>query len=194
MKSKYLYLIIVLAPLIVSCGTKNEVNEHGHQAAPATDVAPVDTVKKSIPKEEHAQLGEAHMTIKYHAPAVRGRTIWGGLVPYGEVWVTGAHRATSFEINKGFSVGDKDIPAGKYALFTIPGKEKWTIILNKHWEQHLADDYDQKEDVVRLEVAPELMDNTHERLRYSINQIDNSKASVDIMWEKVKVSMPFQIK
>lgn len=155
---------------------------------------PIDTLKKSIPKEVHAQIGGSHIIIKYHAPAVRGRTIWGGLVPYGEVWVTGAHSATIFEIDKNFVVGEKSIAAGKYSLFTIPGKDQWTIIINKNWEQHLADEYDQKDDVVRLMVAPEPQDLLQERLKYIIIPETDSKGVLSIRWEKIKVSMPFQIK
>ena len=195
MKSTLLYsILIIFAFLNFSCETKKtETDNHEHQTA-SPEVAPADTIKKSIPKEEHAQIGTAHLMIKYHAPAVRGRTIWGGLVPYDEVWVTGAHSATSFEIDKDIRIGEKEVPAGKYALFTIPGKEKWTIILNKNWEQHLADDYDQKEDMVRLEVSPEITENIQERLKYTLKEIDDSSGSVDIRWEKIKVSMPFQIK
>ncbi|MFX7732024.1 DUF2911 domain-containing protein, partial [Acinetobacter baumannii] len=71
-----------------------------------------------------------------------------------EVWVTGAHEATTFEIGKSFIVGGKEIPAGKYAIFTIPGKNEWTVIINKQWKQHLATEYDEKEDVVRIKVKP----------------------------------------
>ena len=187
--------LMVLAIVFAACNSKQNNGEHQHESNPAsTNATPVDTVKKSIPKEEHAQIGDAHIMITYHAPSVRGRTIWGGLVPYDEVWVTGAHSATSFEIDKDVRIGEKAVPAGKYALFTIPGKEKWTIILNKNWEQHLADDYDQKEDIVRLEVSPEITENIQERLKYTLKEIDNSSGSVDIRWEKIKVSMPFQIK
>lgn len=185
--------LILFALVILSCETKKETDTHEHQST-SPEVALADTVKKSIPKEAHAQIGPAHIMIKYHAPAVRGRTIWGGLVPYNEVWVTGAHSATSFEIDKDIRIGEKEVPAGKYALFTIPGKEKWTIILNKNWGQHLADDYDQKEDIVRLEVSPEITENIQERLKYTLKEIDNSSGSVDIRWEKIKVSIPFQIK
>ena len=66
--------------------------------------------------------------------------------------------------------------------------------MNKNWEQHLADDYDQKEDMVRLEVSPEITENIQERLKYALKEIDDSSGSVDIRWEKIKVSMPFQIK
>ena len=187
--------LITLAIALGSCNSKQNTGEHQHEMnSESATATPFDTVKKSIPKEEHAQIGDAHIMVKYHAPAVRGRTIWGGLVPYGEVWVTGAHSATSLEIDNDFSIGDQQIPAGKYALFIIPGKDKWTIIVNKNWEQHLADDYHQKDDVVRLEITPELLENTQERLKYSITQVDNSNASLDISWEKIKASMPIQIK
>lgn len=187
--------LITLAIVLASCNSKQNTGEHQHERNSASAATtPVDTVKKSIPKEEHAQVGAAHLIIKYHAPAVRGRTIWGGLVPYGEVWVTGAHSATSMEIDKDILVDNRTVPAGKYALFTIPEKDKWTIILNKNWEQHLADEYSQTEDVVRLQVIPEITENVQERLKYSVRQIDQSNGSVDIQWEKINASMPFQIK
>lgn len=184
----------ILAGLIVaslSC-CRDKTGEHSHDTA--SQAVPADTVKKSIPKEEHVQVGAAHVMIKYHAPAVRGRTVWGGLVPYAEVWVTGAHSATSLEIDKAFTVNGTDIPAGKYALFTIPGPDTWVIIVNKNWDQHLADEYDQKEDIVRLEVIPEQLPAFQERLKYSIVSSGDTAGSVEISWEKIKVSMPFKIK
>ncbi len=132
--------------------------------------------------------------IKYHAPAVRGRAIWGGLVPYGEVWVTGAHSATSFEIDKDFIVNGQEIPAGKYALFTIPDKENWTIVINKNWDQHLADEYDQKDDVVRVLVKPEQLGQIQERLKYTVLSNASSEGTIRISWEKVGVSLSFKVK
>jgi hypothetical protein len=186
-------LLIAVAIFFSSCEPKKTTNEHQHDTN-ATATTKTDTTKKSIPKEEHAQIGNAHVMIHYHAPGVRGRTIWGGLVPYGEVWVTGAHSATTFEVDKTFSVAGKEIPAGKYAIFTIPGQDKWTIIINKNWEQHLADEYDQKEDVVRLEVTPKQTAENQERLKYSIIPKDETNGSISIHWEKIKVSMPFELK
>jgi hypothetical protein len=119
--------------------------------------------------------------------------IWGGLVPYDEVWVTGAHKATSIEIGKKFRVGDKEIPAGKYALFTIPGKETWTVIINKKWDQHLADDYSELEDLVRLSVKPTVTKENSERLQYIINGSGESRAYIIIRWEKLEVSFPIEI-
>lgn len=186
-------MAFLFALLISACQSKKETGEHHHADASAPAV-PADTVKKSIPKEEHAQIGKAHVMIKYHAPAVRGRTIWNGLVPYGEVWVTGAHSATSFEVDQNIIVAEKEIPAGKYALFTIPGQDQWTIIINRNWDQHLADEYDEKEDVIRLAVTPEQNQNIQERLKYSVIAEDETSGVLSISWEKIKVTMPFQVK
>jgi hypothetical protein len=189
---KFLQLLIAAILLIgFACQTKKENAEHQHATEQGTQPA-TDTTKKSIPKEEHAMIGDTHITIKYHAPSVRGRQIWGGLVPYGDVWVTGAHRATSFEINKDFEINGKIIPAGKYALFTIPGQEKWTFIINKKWDQHLADEYTEAEDVLRLEVKPQQIENSLERLKYSVT-IDSKTAMLNFRWEKIKLSIPFTI-
>jgi hypothetical protein len=190
---KYIYPILIAASLTwMACEGKKDHAAHEHGAEAVSAEAP-DTVKKSIPKEEHAQISGTHFTIRYHAPAVRARTIWGGLVPYGEVWVTGAHSATSLEIDHDVTINGTVVPTGKYAFFTIPGQDKWTIIINKNWDQHLADEYDADEDVVRVEVAPETLPTVQERLKYSITDKGDSEASVDVSWEKVKVSLPVKL-
>ncbi len=185
-------LVLLLGLSFVTCQTKKEsADNHDHHAA---DHVQADTVKKSLPKETHAMIGGAHITIKYTAPIVRGRIIWGGLVPYNEVWVTGAHRATSFEIDKSFRIGDQSIPAGKYAIFTIPGEETWTFILNKNWDQHLADNYSASEDIIRLLITPEQLEEIQERLTYSIVNVSETEAKLQIGWEKIRLNIPIQIK
>lgn len=151
-----------------------------------------DTTKKSIKSMAVGTIGGDTVTIKYHSPGVRKRIIWGGLVPFGEVWVTGAHDATLLEINKPFIVAGKTIPAGKYALFTIPGKKEWTVIINKHWKQHLASEYDEKEDVVRIKVKPVKVPHT-ERLQYFIENGKNGNGKIAVAWEKIRIEMPFAI-
>jgi hypothetical protein len=192
MKLIYLNWLVIVALCISACQRPKDNSEHRHDTSAVTTQP--DTIKKSIPKEEHAMIGSTHITIRYHAPAVRGRTIWGGLVPHDEVWVTGAHNATSIEVNNTIIVDGKEIPAGKYALFTIPGKEKWVIIVNKNWEQHLADEYNPADDVLRAEVLPEQLQNIQERLHYSIIRDGDSTASLTISWEKIRVSLPLHIK
>ncbi|MBN8833696.1 MAG: DUF2911 domain-containing protein [Sphingobacteriales bacterium] len=87
----------------------------------------------------------------------------------------------------------KKIPAGKYAIFTIPGKNEWTVIINRQWKQHLATEYDEKEDAVRLRVKP--VKNTHtERLQYFIDHTKSNNGKIVVAWEKVKIEFPFTIK
>ena len=151
-----------------------------------------DTSKKSIKSMAVAAINGDSVKIVYHSPGVRKRIIWGGLVPFDEVWVTGAHDATTLEIEKTFIAGGKEIPAGKYAIFTIPGKHEWTVIINKQWKQHLATEYDEKEDVVRLKVKPIKVPHT-ERLQYFIEEGKNGNGKIAAAWEKIKVEIPISI-
>ena len=148
-----------------------------------------DTTKKSIKSMAYAIVNGDSIKINYHSPGVRKRVIWGGLVPYDEVWVTGAHDATTVEFPKPVIINGKEIPAGKYAFFTIPGKKEWIIIINKNWKQHLATEYDEKEDMVRIKVKPMKNVNT-ERLQYFIRDNGNKKGTISVAWEKLKVSFP----
>lgn len=181
-----------LASIILACSNNNSGEHQGeHKSHDSSAMASKDTSKKSIPSETKKLIGNTEIKINYHSPAVRGRTIWGGLVAYDAVWVTGAHKATSLEVAKDFTVGDQRIPAGKYAIFTIPGKNEWTIIINKKWDQHLADDYSENDDVVRIKVTPQIKGELTERLKYEIDQTGERTANIIISWEKL--SIPFGI-
>ncbi len=146
-----------------------------------------DTSKRSIKSAVKGFIGGASITINYHSPGVRNRTIWGGLVPYGDVWVTGAHNATTFEIDQDFIVNGTTINKGKYALLTIPGKAEWIVIINKNFDQHLTDDYLQSEDVVRIKVKPKKQKLVTERLQYYINSTGADKGNIYMAWEKLKI-------
>jgi len=151
-----------------------------------------DTSKKSIKSMAVAVINGDSVKINYHSPGVRKRVIWGGLVPYDEVWVTGAHDATTIEIDKPSIVGGKALPAGKYAFFTIPGKNEWVVIINKQWKQHLATEYDEKEDVVRIKVKPKKNNHT-ERLQYFIETTQGNDAKIAVAWEQLKIEFGLKI-
>ena len=162
-------------------------------AAQAQDVnynpnAKKDTTKKSIKCAAVGKIGNANIRINYYSPGVRGRIIWGGVVPMDEVWVTGAHAATNIEIDKPFVIAGKKIPAGTYAIFTIPSNGEWTFILNKNYQQHLTDEYDAKDDLVRLKIKPISSNSITERLQYSIEA--NKLA---IAWEKISIEIPLTV-
>jgi hypothetical protein len=182
---KFSFISALLGALTLG-QAKAQTHEH-HQNTKVS----ADTTKKSIPQETHAMVGENHFTIKYYAPAVRGRVIWGGLVSYGQVWVTGAHSATSIEFSQNIKIKGKVVPAGKYAFFTIPNKKTWTIILNKNWEQHLADEYNLNEDVIRIEVKPKKLKQTVERLNYAIEAKTSKNGILTVSWEKIAVNLDF---
>ena len=161
--------------------------------AKADTVSPVPKVVKSPRLTADGTIGSAKISIDYSSPSVRGRTIWGGLVGYGTVWVTGGHDATTVEFSKDVKIGDKTVKAGVYALFTIPAKDTWTIILNTNYDQHLADDYDEKLDVVRVKVTPKPLDALQEALRYDVQETSKNEGLISVRWEKLVVSLPVKV-
>lgn len=202
MISKNIALVLLIAGL-GGCQTKKTSNESPKDSvktttAPVDDSAIIeeqsveDDKKGSLKAKATATLGTTNINIAYYSPAVRGRIIWGGLVPFDKVWVTGAHSATSIEFDQDIVIDNKIIAAGKYAFFTIPGKEEWTIILNKDWRQHLTDRYDEKEDVLRVKVKPEVEEKNQERLRYVIEKDSESEGELVMYWEKIEISLPFK--
>jgi Protein of unknown function (DUF2911) len=151
-----------------------------------------DTTKGSIPTIAELQIGKVGLRIGYYSPAVRGRIIWGGLVPYGQVWVGGAHSATQIEFNIPVEINGVAIKPGRYALFIIPNENEWTIIINKNWEQHLADEYSDKDDITRFMAKPEAT-GLRNRLKYTVDKTTDTELSVTFNWEKIKISFPVKI-
>lgn len=149
-----------------------------------------DEKRKSPPMETNATVGDAKISITYSAPSVKGRTIFGDLLEWGEMWRTGANEATIFEVSKDISVEGNTLPAGKYALFTIPNADKWTIILNSVYDQWGAYDYDQAKDVVRVDVTPSNTDTVTEQMTISTEEM-GGKQYVVILWDRTKV--PFEV-
>lgn len=181
----FLFLVLLASHSLTSSLYAQKNDQDGTYCA-------VDTIKGSPAREISKSIDQNLLTIKYYSPGVKGRVIWGGLVAYNRVWVTGAHYATSIEFGQDVVIGDKTIPAGKYAFFTIPNKKSWTLIINKNWNQHLADKYDEKEDVIRLVVKPEKLKTEVSRLAYYIDSVSPSVGKVSMAWEKIKVS--FEVK
>ena len=132
-------------------------------------------------------FGITKVAIEYHSPAVKGRTIWGSLVPYDSVWRTGANEATTINFSTTVVIGSTKVKAGKYALFTIPGKDTWTVIINSEADQWGSFDYHKSADVVRLTVKP-MMGDMKERMAFYLDPANDSTCHVTLQWEKVKVT------
>lgn len=141
-----------------------------------------------------AMVGGAHIHIDYSSPGVRGRTIFGGLLPYGKVWVAGAGDATWIEFNKDLIINGEVLPAGKYGLFVIPDTDNWTLIFNTQWNQHGTKKYDAKKDVLRMELTPQPLNNLVEHLEYKVTSKDSSTGTIALLWAKTKVELPIKIK
>jgi len=193
---KNLTLLLVIMLTIVSCKdekSSSEDQKHNHSA----ETEKVEQSKKkplSPHTETMAMIGDAHIHIDYSSPGVRNRIIFGGLVGYDQVWQAGAHMATWIETNKDLIINGETLPKGKYGFFTIPSKGDWTVMINKNWEQHGKDEYDEKDDVIRFKITPTLSEEITEHLEYKVNKIDNKSGTISMAWEKVKLEFPFAIK
>jgi len=194
--SKLFLITVLLFGIGSSCNNQGDHSGHGPGKPiiiTKTKTGETDTIKKSLPAYAENKIGPASFKISYHSPAVRGRIIWGGLVPFDQVWVTGAHNATKIESDNSFIIGNKTIPAGKYAFFTIPAKDEWTIVLNKNWDQHLADEYNTADDIVRLQIKPDTLSYIQERLMYDIDQWAQKDGNIIMSWEKLRLVIPVRI-
>jgi hypothetical protein len=155
--------------------------------------AQLDLPRPSPSSKVSQVIGLTEVTVDYSSPAVKGRAIWGGLVPYDQMWRTGANQATKITFSRDVTFGDKPVPAGTYALFTIPAKGKWTVILNKKAEQSgTAREYKADLDLVRFQVhakpAP-----FRERMAFLFSDFNDDKGTLDLEWEKLRVSIPIKV-
>ncbi len=128
------------------------------------------------------KAGDATITINYGAPSVKGRKIWGELVPYGKVWRTGANDATIFKVDQDIKIEGKLLPKGEYALFTIPEAKEWTIIFNKNAKQWGAYNYKQEDDALKVNVKPGTSSSFNETLKFEI-----TGGKVFLKWENTEV-------
>ena len=131
--------------------------------------SPAATIKQRV--------GFTDIEINYSRPSMRGRKIFGGLLPYGEVWRTGANSATKITFSTSVKFGGADVPAGTYALFSIPGQNEWTVILNKVPGQWGAYAYDAKNDLVRVKAAPAALTRPFETFAISFNDLASEAAA-----------------
>lgn len=137
--------------------------------------------RPSPPNRTTATFGDTKIYITFCQPAVKERTIWGDLVPYNEIWRTGANEATVFSATGDVLVNGDTVRAGNYALYTIPGEEKWTVILNTKYDVWGAYDYERKKDVLRFEVTPKNLSEVVERMNFTIDEV----GTVDFAWDKL---------
>ncbi len=133
------------------------------------------------------KINDATISINYSSPSVKGRVIWGELVPFNKIWRAGANAATTIESDKDLIIEGKKLPAGKYSFFVIPSETECILIFNKVAKMSGTSKYDEKEDQLRVTVKQELAKSSTESLVYTIN-----KKSIVLSWEKWNI--PFSVK
>jgi hypothetical protein len=134
-----------------------------------------------------ANIAGATISVNYGSPSVKGRQIWGKLVPYAQVWRAGANEATRFKTDKAISIQGKTLAAGEYGFFVIPSDGQWTIIFNKTAAQWGAYEYAQKQDVLRVTVSPVKQSDLQERLIYKLGN-----GQMTLVWEHLQVPIKIE--
>jgi hypothetical protein len=138
-------------------------------------------------------VGLTDITVDYSSPGVKGRAIWGGVVPYDKLWRAGANLPTKVTFSRDVTFGGKPAAAGTYAFFLIPTKGAWTVILSKKVDQAgTGQDYKKTDDLLRVEVTPTAAP-FRERLAYLVTDFTDDKASLNLEWEKLRLSIPIAV-
>jgi hypothetical protein len=168
--------------VLFSCSTKT--TESSEPLESDTQEESIGEVRPSPIEVKEGEISGKAFKVQYGSPALKDRTLWGDLVPYNIVWRTGANEASYIDLDSDIMVEGKTLPAGKYSLFTIPKESgPWTVIFNSEWDlEHGHFQYDEKNDVLRVEVTPSWEDNAQERLT-----MDIVSPGLVIRWEKLKL-------
>lgn len=151
------------------------------------------TLPRPSPNATVSQVvGVTDVKVTYSRPSVKGRVIWGELVPWDKVWRTGANEATTVTFGGDVTVAGNKVPAGTYSLHTIPGKDEWTVIINKDANQWGSYSYDQAKDAFRFKVKPEAAP-MKELLTFSFPKATATSADLAMTWDKVRISIPIEV-
>jgi len=190
MKKQYIIWVSALTTvLFISCDPKSSESLEKSELTGAIDETSEAENRPSPLEVKEGEISGKLFKVHYGSPSVKGRTIWGDLVPYNIVWRTGANEATYVELSEDMMVEGKNLPAGKYSLFTIPKEgADWTVIFNSEWDlEHGHFQYNEKNDVLRVDVTPTWEESSQDRL-----SIDLENPGIVLRWEKLK--LPITIK
>jgi hypothetical protein len=149
--------------------------------------------RPSPPATADVTLAGKQITIKYSRPSMRGRKVMGDLVPYGQVWRTGANEATTLITPIALKIGSTNVPAGEYTLWTLPGADSWKLIINKQTGQW-GTEYDEKQDLARVDLKKSTLPQPVEEFLISWHKVSDRKADLVLEWETTHVSVPIEAK
>jgi hypothetical protein len=146
----------------------------------------------SPPATASAVIAGKKLTIAYSAPSMRGRKIMGGLVPFGQVWRTGADNATTFQTDAALDIGGLKVPKGIYTIYTLPGPNEWQLIVNRQTGQW-GTEYDQKRDLGRVKMTVAQSPSQVEKFKIELSATSGNQGLLKMAWEKTIVSVPFTV-
>jgi DUF2911 family protein/tetratricopeptide repeat protein len=150
----------------------------------------IKTPFPSPPQTIKQDFGISTIELSYSRPGVKGRKVFGDLVPFGKVWRTGANNATTIDFANDVTIGNAKVPAGKYGLLTIPDKDNWTIIVTKQLDVTGPAAYKQENDLARVNVKPMAMKDKIETFTMQFANVTPSTCELQMMWENTAVSLP----
>lgn len=160
-----------------------------HAAAAQTAI---ETPAPSPKARVEQRVGITDVSIDYSSPGVKGRKIWGEVVPYDKVWRAGANAPTKLTVSRDFAFGGTQVKAGSYSVFVTPGKKAWTVALNTDLNA-TQDSHDDKNDVARVAVTPAALPALRERLIYVFSDTQDDRTNVDLEWERVRIRVALTI-
>ena len=160
-----------------------------HAAAAQTAI---ETPAPSPKARVEQRVGITDVSIDYSSPGVKGRKIWGEVVPYDKVWRAGANAPTKLTVSRDFAFGGTQVKAGSYSVFVTPGKKTWTVALNTDLNA-TQDSHDDKNDVARVAVTPAALPALRERLIYVFSDTQDDRTHVDLEWERVRIRVALTI-
>lgn len=150
---------------------------------------------QASPKAQITQtIGLTDISVVYHTPGVKGREVWGKMVPFGQVWRSGANEATLISFSDSVKVNGKSLQAGTYSLFTLPeAEDKWTVIFNRDTTLWGTEGYKPENDVLRVPVTPVASPLHLESLQYSFTNVKTTNATLNLAWEKLIIPMQIEV-
>jgi hypothetical protein len=146
----------------------------------------------SPPASVAAVIGGDHIRIEYYAPSMHGRKVMGGLVPYGEVWCTGANWATKITTEAGLDINGLKVPKGSYSIWTLPNEKQWMLIINKQTGQfHL--NYDETEDFGRVKMNLKSLSSAVETFKIELASTGANNGTLSLLWENTAAWVPITV-
>jgi hypothetical protein len=177
MRQRFFAAAVSLAILLATVSTAQQKEDKSKRPSP--------------PGTADVTLKGKKITIDYSRPSMRGRKIMGGLVPYGEVWRTGANEATTLKTEVALDIGGAKVPAGTYTIWTLPSEGTWKLIINKQTGQW-GTEYHQDQDLVRVDMQKSHLQQPVEKFTISFDKKSDTTADLVMDWENTRVSIPIK--